>query len=208
MVAESSALHFAGLASAAARLVVGGALTVAGIAKTIDMERFADTLMSFPLTNLVFASRSQARRGAFALAALEVSSGLVFVLGYEIRPVAILILGLLGSFSLGVILVLLRRQDIACGCFGHASSRSVGWTTFGRNVALALLTLLATVSPSISLDGVLNRTTSFSVYAALLVAGVQIGALASLAGALLKLRSLPGYFTEVPPIAMSTVNES
>ena len=184
--------------SGSARAIVGAALLSAGLAKAFGTRPFAAVLLRFPITSFAMRSTSAALKAARVLSTLEISLGFLFFLGVFGRAVQAAVLLLLIAFTVGVALVLIRRQTLACGCFGTASTENVKWLTLLRDLILIALALVAGVSWTLSVDGLIADHVSLNelaAYESVAVSGI-LGIL--LLGSFSRLRSNASYVRHIP----------
>ncbi len=137
---------------ATARFAVGGVFVIAGAAKLGNRDSFATVLRAFPVARRLLRNRS-ARLSATILPTVEIVSGGAFASGVFVRPAMFLILTLLLAFSLALTLALIRHESLTCGCFGSVRQDPARWSDLGRNLALALLTIVGGLGTTLSVDG-------------------------------------------------------
>ena len=123
------------------RYVLGFIFTYAAIEKIAQPEEFARVIMNYrllplPSVNIV----------AIILPWIELLAGLGLIAGISIRSNAMLILFMLGIFSIAIVLALFRGLDISCGCFGTASAAKVGWMRLFEDIAMLAGAILLTLS--------------------------------------------------------------
>jgi uncharacterized membrane protein YphA (DoxX/SURF4 family) len=106
----SSGLRMA--AMTALRLVLGGVLLWAGLAKVSEPGLFAQTVRAYEVLPL-FA----AHPFAVVVPWIEVVVSGCLLAGLWVRSSALLASGLLVSFGVAIVVNLVRGADISCGCF-------------------------------------------------------------------------------------------
>lgn len=196
--------HLSDFVGAFLRFSVGGILIAAGTAKSLDQERFAQTLRSFPAMSRILSSDPLTRAAARAIPLLEIILGTFFALGFAVAPVGFAIVSLLLAFSVGLTVVLVRKQELECGCFGSSSADIVRWTALARNGFLLICSSLAILFSKLSLEGVSEHRIALTTYFGTLLVLSQLALVASMLHGLRRLRSRPGYIRQVPPLPETT----
>jgi uncharacterized membrane protein YphA (DoxX/SURF4 family) len=120
--------------SALARVVVGAVFLVSGTLK-LRQPAWRATAPEFGTPRWLVPVLPAAEIGLGAL--------LVAQLGGRWVPLAALILLL--AFTAAIVRQLVRGQAVPCACFGELSARPVDRLTVARNLALAMLALVAVV---------------------------------------------------------------
>ncbi len=122
-----------------ARLFLGGLFIYASLYKIIDPESFAQSIRNYQLlppetTNVV----------ALTLPWIEFIAGALLILGVETKPAALVIVGMLAAFSVGLIRAWWIGLNIDCGCFSATESGTGDITplTIVRDSSLILVGLL------------------------------------------------------------------
>jgi hypothetical protein len=154
-----------------ARLLLGGVFLAAGLAKaTLPGRRaFAGGLRGFGVPARVVPAL------AVLLPRVEMASAALLLAGWAVRMAALVSLGLLLTFSVGVVRVLARHTQVDCGCFGSTTSSPVGPGTVVRNAALAGLALVVAAAPSATAPwGPLQRWLPVALVAAGILAGATL----------------------------------
>lgn len=193
-----SALTPGDVLAEALRAAVGGVLLTSGLAKIGDRRSFASLLSRFPLTRVVLRSPLARRWGATAISGTETALGILLILGLWTAPVRLATVGLLGAFSLGIALALLRRESVPCGCFGSARDDPVTGGAIVRNTVLVIATLGAGISSRLTLGGVVSHDVSIVIWGlATSVVGLFILG-TNLVAAFLRMRSQPEFVRHVP----------
>ncbi len=95
------------------RLVLGGVLIWAGMAKIDEPGLFAQTVRAYQMLPVAWIHPF-----AVVMPWMEISAGLFLVLGLWTQGSALASLGLLISFAVALGLNLYRGADFDCGCFG------------------------------------------------------------------------------------------
>lgn len=114
------------------RLVLGGLLLIAGASKLTDRPAFYEAVADYDVLPSALA-----RPFAFVMPLLEVTLGVLLLLGLFTVPAAALALPLFGSFSVAIGLNMLRGRHFDCHCFGSTTGDRVGWPAFLRTLLLA-----------------------------------------------------------------------
>jgi len=134
------------------RLTLGCIFLVAGFNKSSHPYHFANTIKVYQ----ILPCKWMISPFAFLIISTEISIGLLLIVGWQIRAVALMSSLLSGSFVLSTGMVLRRKQDRECGCFGKNHSGKISLKTFVLDVGLliaSLIILLNRESPNIlSLD--------------------------------------------------------
>ncbi len=68
---------------------------------------------------------------------IELIAGILLVAGIRTRAACLVVTGLLGIFTLALIINTLRGIDVDCGCF--SAERSIGWFSAAEDAVLTLL---------------------------------------------------------------------
>lgn len=117
------------------RLVVGGVFVFSGFVKAIDpwgsYYKFNEYLLTLGWDNLL----GQSLFAAFAVPIVELTLGLLLLIGAYRRMAPLLLLLLMLVMTPLTLWLALTDAVPDCGCFGDALVLS-NWATFGKNVAL------------------------------------------------------------------------
>jgi hypothetical protein len=116
-----------------ARLALAVLFLVAGVAKLFDRAGFRAAMIGMGVPAFLATSL------ALALPVTELFTGLALLPAASATWGGWAALMLLGGFTLGVAVVLIRGVTIDCHCFGQLSSGAVGWSTLVRNAVLAMI---------------------------------------------------------------------
>ena len=100
------------------RLVVGGVLIWAGLAKVSEPALFAVTVRAYNLLPVAFIN-------GFAVVVpwMEIAAGVCLLAGFWSRSAALAALALLSSFCVAIALNIYRGANLDCGCFGLDGTR-------------------------------------------------------------------------------------
>ena len=136
------------------RLVLGGTLLLAGMAKISEPALFAQTVRAYKILPILLINPF-----AIAIPWVEVVAGILLLLGLWTRSSALVLLLLLLSFAAALVVNLFRGADFACGCFGFdGSSGSLSRALVLDSLLIVLSALLIRASETrLSLDRVLSR---------------------------------------------------
>ena len=118
-------------------LIVGGIFIYAGVIKAIDPLRFAIDIDNYKMLPWAIGVRL-----AFYLPWLELLCGLALILRFFYRGGLFILTALTFIFIAASIIAKVRRLDITCGCFGHASKN---WS-FTTHLALDFAILIALIA--------------------------------------------------------------
>jgi uncharacterized membrane protein YphA (DoxX/SURF4 family) len=111
---------------------MGGLFVYAGILKITDVQQLADSIAAYRMLPLQTINMM-----AFALPPFEVMLGLLLLIDWKTRMVALGVTLLLGVFTLALSQAILRGLNIDCGCFGSgAPSLLKLWLSLGRDFLL------------------------------------------------------------------------
>jgi uncharacterized membrane protein YphA (DoxX/SURF4 family) len=97
----------------AARLVLGGVLLAAGLAKVADPVASVTAVRAYQLL-----PESVERLTGYGLPFLEIGLGLLLIAGFATRVAAIVAGLLMIGFVIGIVSAWARGLSIDCGCFG------------------------------------------------------------------------------------------
>ena len=103
------------------RIALGGTFVFAGVLKISDPARFASAVGSYR-----FAPHELVNLIAILVPWIEVIAGLCVVTGIWLRPGAIILVVMTGTFLPAISSALARGLNIECGCFGIISSKNIG----------------------------------------------------------------------------------
>ena len=137
-------------ADAVARMILAGVFITAAISKIQDPAVFAHSVGNYSMlpdfaVGLV----------ALVLPMVELLAAISLLASKWTRESALLILGLLGVFFIGITQALVRGLDISCGCFGDdaATGRTALLIALARDLCLVPFALLLTCRPNGWLGG-------------------------------------------------------
>jgi uncharacterized membrane protein YphA (DoxX/SURF4 family) len=131
----------------AAELTIGVVFAWAGLAKIGSLAGFAAQIHNFRIVPVAAENLV-----AMTMPWIEIVLAVTLLLGVRSRDGARTALALLVTFTLAVILAVLRGLDIDCGCFGTSDATRVGWTKVGQNLALIAVALVAAAGPLASAE--------------------------------------------------------
>ena len=124
-----------------ARWYLGALFVAASWHKLAEPRSFAVDVATYDLLPL-----SLVNLVAVTLPAVELSAGVLLLLGARVRAAALLVAAMMGTFLAALLVALARGLDMSCGCFASqgAAEDPISWLTVLRDVlwlALALLVL-------------------------------------------------------------------
>ena len=119
-----------------ARAVLGIIFIFAGIEKISNPEQFAIAISNYKLLPIFSLNLI-----AITLPWLEVVSGILLLFGIAIKENSAIIGALMVSFTIMVIIAVLRGLDIDCGCFGTSDGEKVGLLKIIENIGLIVLSI-------------------------------------------------------------------
>lgn len=116
-------------------ILIGLLFLTSGIAKALDLTRFTASVAEYKLI-----PSNMSAPIAYALVSLELTTGVLLLVGLFTTIATLIAIMLLAVFSTAVAMNLLRgRTQIDCGCLGGLSEQYLSWSIVARNVAVALL---------------------------------------------------------------------
>lgn len=98
------------------RFVLGGVFVYAAVSKLQDPALFAASVAGYQILPGLFVNLF-----ALLLPAMELVAGLALLATKWTRESALILLGMLGVFFVGLVQALVRGLDISCGCFGEGA---------------------------------------------------------------------------------------
>jgi uncharacterized membrane protein YphA (DoxX/SURF4 family) len=119
--------------AAAARVLLGVAVLVAGGTKIAAMRRWRDEARGLGVPQQL----------AVALPWIEVAIGALIVSGFAAPWPTVAALGVLGAYTLWIVGLLVRGRHPPCACFGALSAAPLSWRHVARNGVLIVLGALA-----------------------------------------------------------------
>jgi len=81
----------------------------------------------------------------FGVPWVEIVASVLLIVGLWTRSAALVIFTMLVGFTTMYIAVILRKEDVTCGCFGKSQllcSGGVGWCHVGQNLTMAAMALV------------------------------------------------------------------
>ena|SRR5579885_1110140 len=161
-----------------ARLILGSTLLFAGIRKLGDRESFRQALNDYHLLPTPLHEPA-----SLVLPGVEVMLGSLLFLWPDQGLVAWGIAALLTGFTIAIIINLIRKREIDCGCFNNRRSR-ISWLLAGRNSALVGLAVVTAESSLLAprIGGVIDVNGSlWGVTDALLaIIGIGLGTMVAI----------------------------
>ncbi|MBF0210534.1 MAG: DoxX family membrane protein [Desulfamplus sp.] len=110
------------------RFYIGGIFVYASIHKINFPAEFSDNIASYLIVPHWLVNPT-----AIFLPWIELVSGVCLVAGIRVRASVSIICGLLGLFTVAVIIVLIKKTPIDCGCFQNVGD-PVSWLTVLRDL--------------------------------------------------------------------------
>ncbi|HEX6230963.1 MAG TPA: MauE/DoxX family redox-associated membrane protein [Actinomycetota bacterium] len=120
-----------GVMSLAARFALAQVFLLAGLSKASAPERFQETVRAYR----VLPDR-WARPVALWLPRVEIASALLLAIGLAQALVAGAVILLLVAFTGAILVNLVRRVEMECGCFGVGRRGRIGPLSIARNIIL------------------------------------------------------------------------
>ncbi len=115
------------------RIVIGFIFLYAGMEKISDPAGFARAINNYKL--LPFSLINIA---SLILPWIEVITSILLIFGIRVKENAFIISGLLGIFTIAIIISLFRGLNIDCGCFGTLSGTKIGIHKLIENILMLL----------------------------------------------------------------------
>ena len=110
------------------RFYIGGIFVYASLHKINFPSEFSDNIASYLIVPHWLVNPT-----AVFLPWIELISGVCMITGIRVRASASIICGLLALFTIAVVVVLIRKTPIDCGCFQSVGD-TVSWLTVGRDI--------------------------------------------------------------------------
>ncbi len=152
----------------AARLILAGVFAFAALAKLRDPAGTREALAAFRVPARLRHPLS------LALPVVELAVAVLLVPTGTARAAALAAAVLLVAFTVGLISVLARGEEVECNCLGSISRRPVGRLAVARNVALlalaGLVALASSAPPAVAWIGGLSSAEAVGVVVALALA--------------------------------------
>jgi len=121
---------------AAVRIALGGIFIYAAVLKIADPVAFAGSVAAYHILPY-FASYLTAA----VLPFLELTCGVLLVLGYRVKGGALIIALLNLVFMVALASAIVRGLDIDCGCFKQGGSKTSPWLALARDAVFLAMTL-------------------------------------------------------------------
>ncbi len=116
------------------RIILGLLFTYSGIIKIIDTPGFANSILNYKLLPDLLINFL-----AIILPWIELTAGLLLLLGISVKENIFIINILLVVFIIAIMINLLRGLDINCGCFGTLNGTKIGFTKLSENCILLVM---------------------------------------------------------------------
>lgn len=116
------------------RIIIGLIFIFAGAEKINDPLSFSDSILNYKLFPLVFANSI-----AIIIPWIEITTGLLLVLGISVKENAAIVCSFLLIFTILVAITAIRGLNIDCGCFGGDYSQKAGLSKIIENILLLIL---------------------------------------------------------------------
>lgn len=130
----------------AARLVLAVIFLTSGIGKLRASSALVDDILEYRLL-----SSAQSKLFAAILPYLEIALATCCLVGFEIRATALLSACLLTTFTIGIVINLMRGRTFNCHCFGSSNS-VIGIPVVMRNITLISLACFVFAASSGGID--------------------------------------------------------
>ncbi|HZR52329.1 MAG TPA: MauE/DoxX family redox-associated membrane protein [Streptosporangiaceae bacterium] len=129
------------------RLCIAGAFVRAGAVKLADLNE-----VRLAITNYQILPAGLTGVATVSVPAVEVTAGLLLLLGVFPAEVAAVLAALLVCFSAAIAVNLARGRVFDCGCGGSAAPRMISWQHVAVNTVLAGSATVIAIVPPASLD--------------------------------------------------------
>ena len=113
-----------------ARLILGGALLVAGLTKVGSLEQSVDAVRAYQLLPYDLAKYI-----GYGLPIFEIILGAMIIVGFLTRWTALLGTLLMAAFVFGIASAWARGLTIDCGCFGGGGEVAASQTKYPQEIA-------------------------------------------------------------------------
>lgn len=155
------------------RVALSAVLTLAGVAKLMDVSAFSRTLHTLGM----FPKRAN-RALAVALPSIELLLGVALAVGTNV-PLAAAFAGILFvAFSLVLARILLKKRTVNCACFGNLSRSRVTRWSIVRNGVLTVLSWVVAVLSISTKPALIVGVPALLVVAAIAATGLIAGEIA------------------------------
>jgi uncharacterized membrane protein YphA (DoxX/SURF4 family) len=124
------------------QVVIGALFAWAALAKLGDIPGFARQVHGFRAVPLAMENLV-----ALTLPWIELVAALGLTMGVRARASAIVVLGMLATFTVAILAALARGLDIDCGCFGTADAARVGAVKVMQNAGMLVVAAVAARRP-------------------------------------------------------------
>lgn len=116
----------------AARLLIGFIFILSGVEKAADTGAFAEAVANYQILPRFLVNLT-----AVTLPWIELTAGLLMLMGIRVKENSALLSALLFIFIVAIAASMIRGLDINCGCFGTADQQ-VGFQKIAENTLLLL----------------------------------------------------------------------
>ena len=124
------------------QLAAGLIFVYAALPKIADLRAFAGSVHNFHLEPFGVPVAA-VNLLAMTIPWIELTAGLAMLLGIKTRAGAFVYVGLMTLFTLGVVAAMARGLSFDCGCFGKATSTTVGAKKLAENFAMLAVGIVA-----------------------------------------------------------------
>lgn len=121
---------------AAVRIALGAVFIYAAVLKIVDPVGFAGSVAAYRILPY-FGSYLTAA----VLPFVELTCGVLLVLGYRVRGGALIIAAMNLVFMVALGAAIVRGLDIDCGCFKQGGAKTTPWTALARDTVFLAMTL-------------------------------------------------------------------
>lgn len=125
------------------RIILGLIFIYSGTIKIIDTSGFSNSIVNYKLLPDLLINFL-----AIILPWIELTAGLLLILGISVKENILIITSLLAVFIIAIIINLFRGLDIDCGCFGTANGIKLGFTKLLENCILLFMGIVLLIFDS------------------------------------------------------------
>lgn len=119
-----------------AQVLLGIVFLLSGLEKIADPAAFSDSVANYRVLPDFAVNIT-----ALTLPFVELTTGLLLLIGIRMRENAAVIGALLIVFEVLILSAIFRNLDIECGCFGTLDAQKVGLRKILENIGLILLSV-------------------------------------------------------------------
>jgi hypothetical protein len=118
------------------RLLLGGVFLISAFGKLIAPSLFVNNVVKYRILPIPLA-----KAYGWMLPFLELGASLILLSGWNAKWGALIVVAMVISFIIAVVIVIARRQNLSCGCFGLLYRERVGIPTLVRDAVIVAMGL-------------------------------------------------------------------